>query len=215
MRWSCSSASLRSGAIDGGFGLAPFGLPLFPGLNRYSLGGSRADLVLRVRCSRLRSSGRIGASASACAVSQLVAVGPRERSFFGHEPLRSTEIHSVGMSFLLSPESPHGVVSRRYAAEARSPATKLDLIGRTFVERTSPEARNTHLGTMQRAAGRQAGPRRSRGPSECQQLFQHRPHEVGIQRQRAGERSQALARSVRASDGPHRKLLARRSESRR
>src|SRR5215467_2600052 len=34
-----SSASLRSGAIDGGFGLAPFGLPLFPGLNRYSLGG--------------------------------------------------------------------------------------------------------------------------------------------------------------------------------
>src|SRR5262249_62043640 len=35
----CSSASLRSGAIDGGFGLAPFGLPLFPGLNRYSLGG--------------------------------------------------------------------------------------------------------------------------------------------------------------------------------
>src|SRR5437016_2170394 len=73
-----------------------------------------ADLVLRVRCSRLRSSGRIDASASACAVSQLVAVGPRERSFFGHEPLPPTEIHSVSMSFLLSPESPYGVVSRRY-----------------------------------------------------------------------------------------------------
>src|SRR6266545_4443208 len=86
--------------------------------------------------------------------------------------------------------------------------------GRTADERTSPEARNTHLGTMQRAAGQQAGPRRSRGPSECQQFFQHRRHEVGIQRQRAGERSQALARSVRASDGPHRKLLARRSDCR-
>ena len=86
--------------------------------------------------------------------------------------------------------------------------------GRTADERTSPEARSTHLGTMQRAAGWQAGPRRSRGPSECQQLFQHRRHEVGIQRQRAGERSQALARSVRASDGPHGKLLARRSDCR-
>ena len=66
--------------------------------------------------------------------SHLDMVFGSDRSFFGHEPLRSTEIHSVSMSFLLSPESPHGVVSRRYAAEARSPATKLDLIGRTFVE---------------------------------------------------------------------------------
>src|SRR6266508_266059 len=86
--------------------------------------------------------------------------------------------------------------------------------GRTADERTGPEAENTHLGTMQRAGGRQAAPRRSLGPSECKQLFQHRRHEVGIQRQRAGERSQALARSVRASDGPHRKLLARRSDCR-
>ena len=53
-----------------------------------------------------------------------------------------------------------------------------------------------------------------RAAIQCQQLFQHRRHEVGIQRQRAGERSKALARSVRASDGPHRKLLARRSDYR-
>src|SRR5438874_9659096 len=34
-----SSNALRSGAIDGVFRLAPFGLPLWPGLNRVSLGG--------------------------------------------------------------------------------------------------------------------------------------------------------------------------------
>src|SRR5262245_18206382 len=34
-----SSAALRSVAIDLGLRLAPFGLPLCPGLNRYSLGG--------------------------------------------------------------------------------------------------------------------------------------------------------------------------------
>src|SRR5262249_30186028 len=79
--------------------------------------------------------------------------------------------------------------------------------GRIADERTGPEARSTHLGTMQRAEGWQADPRRSRGPSECQQLFQYRRHEGGIQRQRAGERSQALARSVRASDRAHGKLL--------
>jgi len=52
-------------------------------------------------------------------------------------------------------------------------------------------------------------PRRSRRSSECQQLFQHRRHETGIQCQRAGKRSYPLARSVRASDGPHGELLAR------
>src|SRR5262245_33944496 len=46
-----------------------------------------------------------------------------------------------------------------------------------------PEARSPHLGTMQRAAARRAGPLRSCWPSECQQLFQRGRHEVGIQRQ--------------------------------
>src|ERR1700745_1728999 len=34
-----SSAAFRSGAIGFGLRLRPFGLPLCPGLNRYSLGG--------------------------------------------------------------------------------------------------------------------------------------------------------------------------------
>ena len=86
--------------------------------------------------------------------------------------------------------------------------------GRAADERTRRQARDPHLGAMQRAAGRQAAPRRSRRPSERQQLLQHRRHQGGIQRQRAGERSQALARSVRPSDGAYRQLHARRSDCR-
>src|SRR5262249_5649400 len=73
-----SSASLRSSVIDGGFRLAPLGLPLWPGLNWYSLGGrpgptlySSADAVVietlrRVRrlcrlfCDGWESSGVVG-----------------------------------------------------------------------------------------------------------------------------------------------------------
>ena len=61
-------------------------------------------------------------------------------------------------------------------------------------ERARRQVRDPHLGTMQRAQGRQADPCRSRRPSERQQLLQHRRHQAGIQRQRAGERQ--------ASDGP-------------
>ena len=57
----------------------------------------------------------------------------------------------------------------------------------------APKSRTAHLGPLQCAAGRQAAPRRSRRSSQCQQLFQHRRHETGIQRQRARQRSRALA----------------------
>ena len=53
-------------------------------------------------------------------------------------------------------------------------------------ERTRRQARDPHLGAMQRAPRRQAAPCRSRRPSECQQLLQHRRDQSGIQRQRAG-----------------------------
>src|SRR6266699_3781512 len=36
---ACSNNRLRSGNSDGGLRLAPLGLPLWPGLNWYSLGG--------------------------------------------------------------------------------------------------------------------------------------------------------------------------------
>src|SRR5262249_11974072 len=63
---------------------------------------ARAHPVVRVRRNRLRGSRRNRAPASACAVLQLVGGprGRREGSSSCHEPLRSTEIHFVGMSFL-------------------------------------------------------------------------------------------------------------------
>ena len=62
-------------------------------------------------------------------------------------------------------------------------------------ERTRRQAGDPHLGAMQRRTRRQAPPRRSGRPSVGQQLLQHRRHQGGIQRQRAGQRSQALARN--------------------
>src|ERR1700730_9536576 len=79
-------------------------------------------------------------------------------------------------------------------AGSRSHALLFD-VHRPADQRTGAEAGSTYLGAMQREAGRQAAPRRSRGPSERQQLLQHRRHQIGIQRQRAGKRSQALDRS--------------------
>src|SRR5262249_14845050 len=75
---ACSNNRLRSGNSEGGFRLAPLGLPLWPGLNWYSLGGrpgptlySSADAVVietlrRVRrlcrlfCDGWESSGVVG-----------------------------------------------------------------------------------------------------------------------------------------------------------
>ena len=64
---------------------------------------------------------------------------------------------------------------------------------RTTDQRDKFEARATHLGSMQRSGKRQVDSCRPRGSSQCQQLFQHRRHKVGIQRQRTSERSQSLA----------------------
>src|SRR5262249_13599345 len=74
---------------------------------------ARADLVLRVRCSRLRSSGTIGASASACAVRQLFAIGSLERGFFGYEPLPPLEIHFCRHELSSISRIATGVVSQR------------------------------------------------------------------------------------------------------
>src|SRR5205807_668065 len=58
---ACSNNRLRSGNSDGGFRLAPLGLPLWPGLNWYSLGGRRgptlyswADVVVSEAVRRLQ-----------------------------------------------------------------------------------------------------------------------------------------------------------------
>jgi len=75
-------------------------------------------------------------------------------------------------------------------------------------------SRSTHLGTMQRAAGWQADPRRSRGHPSVSSFFNTDDTKLEYNASEPVERSQALARSVRASDGPHGKLLARRSDYR-
>ena len=77
----------------------------------------------------------------------------------------------------------------------KSPWTGVDSnteanVGSTVIELPTSELganrRDQHLGPMQRAPGWQASARRSRRPPECQQLFQHRRHQTGIQRQRTG-----------------------------
>ena len=67
------------------------------------------------------------------------------------------------------------------------------------------------LGAMQPATRRQAASRRSRGPSERQQLLQHRRYQGGIQRQRAGQRPQPVDGAVHSPDGAYRQLHARGS----
>ena len=82
---------------------------------------------------------------------------------------------------------------------------------RTADERARHQVSDPRLGTMQRQAGRQATPCRSRRPPVGQQLLQHRRDQARIQCQRADQRSQALDAHVRALDGPYRQLHRSRS----